>query len=259
MKQIVFFLLLSIVLFSCKDEQPVKEKVSIFDSAMHVYLEEEFADYYQDTIGYECDGRFYQHFLHAYYKKDTSYVRAYLYELEKFKQRQKKQDSLNQYPCPELTDIFTYNSRTTYRVIYEKAFCPYAITFTIFSNDTDKHLEIAICANEYRLEGLDNIYPLFAKDTTYTITIADKDWDDFIKEIHYVDYWGMKPSNGDYGVDGSDLTIIGVEYPYHISMGDKRAHRIHRWAPERAAIYELYRKLYKLSKLPTDNCLAPDN
>lgn len=69
MRNLFLLTLFTLTLFSCKQEQPVEDKVSIFDSTLEAYFATIDKLPYYDTHDFD-----YQ-LLKAYYNKDTAVLK----------------------------------------------------------------------------------------------------------------------------------------------------------------------------------------
>lgn len=254
MKQTILFLIVALTLFSCKQEQPIEQKVSIFDSAMHMYLEERYSEYYQDTSSYSSNHWYehYQNFLKAYVKKDTQYIYNYLSEKDsrKYLFNPIHLYEVSRDTSKHVTDIFELDCDEAYRVLYSLPFCRYDVCFTVYKKDSSITLDVMLDLDEQSSWTEQYI----GNDSSYIIQLSYTDWEDFIQDIEYTDFWSLSSINDkrDY-FDASTLYVIGLEK----NDNTIKAHAVGRLGPESTAFFTLFKRLFNYSKIPKNSCLAP--
>lgn len=236
MKHTLLPLFLTLTFCACK-QPPVEQKVSIFDSAMNVYLEEKFDDPYVDTTQID------NHLLLGVYKKDSLLTHTYLDRKKDRKQDKQFSDSILYKLFPSLKELYELNADEAYRFTYSQSFRPYIIMLTVSRKSHDNLLEIRITTHPHNYTSSDAI------DTTYNIALSESEYSEFIQKLNYADFWGMKRDNRGSGLDGTNLNVWGLDKAF--SPPYTRTNKIHRWSPEETAIFEAYR--YLLSKTELKN------
>lgn len=233
MRNLFLLTLFTLTLFSCKQEQPVEEKASIFDSAIQVYLEEKFDDPYIDTTQID------NHLLSGIYNKDSLLTQTYLDYKKDRKQDKQFSDSIRYKLFPSLKELYELNADEAYRFVYGQTYSPIIIMLTVNRKKANHLLEVVV-----KTIRTNNKNTFIKLDTTYNKTLSDSEYSKFIQKLNYADFWGMKRDNRWSGLDGTNLDVWGLDKAF--SPPYTRTNKIHRWSPERTAIFEPYR--YLLSK-----------
>lgn len=179
--------------------------------------------------------------LKAYNENDTGYLkRSYgdLVELSKFKKEMSESNI-----CEEPAPLNTPGYEESYRFIYGVAFCDKWVNITIGKNIDSATVELYLYEyidKETRCKTIKHIKK----------RINDRDWKNFITDISYADFWGLKEDNGIHGFDGSSLDVTGFEKPRKAFKGNYK--RIYRWAAEETAIGTSFKHLLNLSGVSVD-------
>ena len=215
-----------ILLIACKSNSEKHAEIQARDSIMVKYFQVVDSLPYSDTL----DGKF--KLLKAYHTNDTSYLKTSYKETEDLLKY--REEMLTLPLCEQFPLLNKLNFEETYRFSYEAAFCNKSTTVTIGKkSDT-------ITLDTYLYEFNDK--QTDCKTISHTTKqLSERDWTDFLNGIDYADFWGLKEDNGRHGLDGSSLQVIGYERPKNAFQG--RYKKVYRWAAERTAIGELFKKL----------------
>ncbi|MEZ4845140.1 MAG: hypothetical protein R3A43_12925 [Bacteroidia bacterium] len=177
--------------------------------------------------------------LKAYYLSDTLLLKKECQNHLAILRRRKEIIKRNNF---EFTHINRYDYDVFFEFNYNAAFCDKAASIFIGSLNEDS-LTFGV-----RLTGVDH-YPsmktTIIKDTI--IPIDFKKWEEFMNAMGYVDFWGLNEDNGINGFDGSSLTVTGYAKPSNYNKGNYKV--IYRWAAERTAMGDVFRKLLDFANL----------
>lgn len=178
--------------------------------------------------------------LKAYKNQDTSFLIAAYDSLK----REVYFDSLNsnRYKSIGLKKLEELKYKEVYRFQYSRSFCDKTTIITIGKLEDTIEMETLIIQEDHPVNA-----KLFSSSK---ISLTTNQWDDFINELNYADFWGLKHRNGNEGFDGASLYVYGFEKPQNYYAG--RSNSVYRWAPQSYPIGKLFIKLYHLSKNKVD-------
>jgi hypothetical protein len=124
------------------------------------------------------------------------------------------------------------------------AFCNESVSITIGKKDTNIILD-GVMIRHWSNDSC-------AITTHIKKNIPNKVWNNIKDDLIYMDFWGMMTDNGQWGMDGSTLSVTGFIKNYYSWNSSKlypAKKYIYRWSAEKMAIGKLFIKLYKLSGL----------
>jgi hypothetical protein len=236
------YLLLVLFVLSCQPK--VSNTFSERDQLFHEYLQLVDSLYMADSADIPSSVWL------AYYRNDTATLRF------------KKEVALNGYEWRESevnggnapTLLRNLGAEEAYRFYYSEAFCLSNTVVTLARYNDSVTISLS---SYYSLRGFDSL-TVSGKKIKHYDTIIDTSkvfalagWDSLSAGIVKADYWGLAPSNGHYGLDGSDLTVIGYQRRSPTYDRKPRAGYVHRWGWQQNTLLVPYIELLKLFGQPS--------
>jgi hypothetical protein len=227
--QKVLIVIITLFTFSCESKKSVHTNSSR-DSLLQKYLNT------IDSLPW-IDSSEYQHrLLEAFLQNDTVYLKRIITEISDEIKLSKQRD--NDLTCPHPAAIDTYNFDEVYRFEYEAFFC-----------DEKSNLTIGVSNDSATLFGY--LYKVaFGTDSCISFKKIEKkltkqEWYPVAKGLYQSDIWGLKLNNGNFGFDGSMLTVTA----YRKSYRKPNITKVARWSPEKTTLGQTFLEVLKISSL----------
>jgi len=226
-----------IFIISCKNNPSTLTSSQNRDSLMKKYFLAVDSLPYLDSL----DLNF--RLLKAYYNNDTNFINKSLDEVTKVLKRHRNDTVFSNlfYNQPPLDSL---NFKEGYRFNYDAAFCTTAVTITIGKHTDSIIMDIFLFDESVYTERNWKIINHFTKK------LNKKDWDDLIRDLDFADFWALKETNDDLGLDGSNLRVEGYQRPVNAFMGNYQS--IYRWTAEETAMGVTFKRLLDLSGIKVE-------
>ncbi|MBR9860212.1 hypothetical protein GYB22_05595 [bacterium] len=171
-------------------------------------------------------------FLEAYHENDTSFLAEQLASLKYRANYGHKKDVI------QIPSIYSYNFDEVYRFTYSAAFCNKSAILTIGKNAYKQIIDLYIYEQHRPFSPQDTFEGINIHHQK--ITIDSNVWKKLQEGIYHSDFWGLMQDNGEWGFDGSTLTVAGYN-KYGTTPDQTKI--IRRWAAEEMAIGKLFKQI----------------
>ncbi len=223
-------------IYSCKTDTSHQTDNAIKDSVLKKYIS------MVDTLPYYDTGTIDFKLLKAY---SLNYTNTLKKLVQHFENMNRKPDwEINLDSCVKQQAFNDISSEEKYRFVYSAAFCPYTTSTTIIKYKDSTILNTIVY--QYAWDTL----PCKIIDQS-TILIDSISWEKFQESLEVADFWGLKPDNGNHGVDGSTLEVYGFKKGSNAERNPDKSSFISRWSPAYNSILNSFVLLLKYSKTKT--------
>jgi hypothetical protein len=166
-------------------------------------------------------------------------------------QRRSVKPWMNRYlkPCAINKEFDTLKADEAYRFVYESSFCQYFTVATIIQRGK----KITVNAIVYKNASVTDSIPCTIAQQN-EITLDSSSWDKFQNAIMYADFWGLKEDNGNHGVDGSSLDVLG--YQKSFEYGAEKRSYVTRWSGSLDGLLVPFMMLLRFCKI-NKGCIRP--
>ncbi|MBI4946611.1 MAG: hypothetical protein HY840_09440 [Bacteroidetes bacterium] len=192
-----------------------------------------------DTLPYYDTSSIEFKLIKAYSSNDTNTLKKLVGHFENMTRKLDWQINLDS--CVKQQAFKDIRSEEKYRFNYSAALCPYATSATIINYKDSTVLNTIVY--QYAWDTL----PCKVIEQT-TVAIDSVGWAMFQESLEVADFWGLRPDNGEHGVDGSTLEIYGFKKGTNSEWDPDRSNFIERWSPAYNSILSSFTLLLKYSK-----------